>query len=165
LHNKQNIPSGMLVCHKCDNPRCVNPDHLFLGTGLDNTRDMIAKGRHRYLNGAQAPNVILTEEQARKILGDPRPYAKIAADYGVAATTIGSIKARMSWAHLDVEVVKNPHPRANNRKGKGSKLTEADARAILTSTDSGRDLAERYGVSPGLITNIRKRRTWAHIAI
>lgn len=160
LHNKQQIPKGMLICHQCDNPKCVNPDHLFIGTGGDNMRDKVAKGRHNAPKGAAAPTAILTEAQAQAILGDPRPYALIAADYGVQPSTIGSVKARVSWAHLEGEVAKN-HP--NNRKGKGTKLTAEIVRAIKASTEQGKTLAERYGVSPQLITNIRKRRTWAHV--
>jgi len=163
LHNRRNVPKEALVCHKCDNPRCVNPDHLFLGTPGDNMRDKIAKHRHNIPKGELSPQAILTEADALKILADPRPYAQIAADYGVAATTIGSVKAKVSWAHLEVESV-NGHNRGLSRRGKGSKLDEEKVRYIRASAEPGIELAERFGVSKGMITNIRKRRSWAHVA-
>jgi hypothetical protein len=55
------IPHGMLVCHKCDVPTCINPDHLFLGTPRDNTRDAIAKGRMVRLRGEKHPGCKLSD--------------------------------------------------------------------------------------------------------
>ena len=69
LYHKQRIPSGMLVCHKCDNPSCCNPKHLFLGTCKDNSEDCVNKGRHRngIVRGEQHPLCKLTTEQVEEI--------------------------------------------------------------------------------------------------
>ena len=64
------IPAGKWVLHRCDNPPCWNPDHLFLGTDQDNTDDKIRKGRmrHGHLYGEDNPNAILTQALAKEIL-------------------------------------------------------------------------------------------------
>lgn len=59
------IPEGMVVCHSCDNPPCINPAHLFLGTRTDNNRDMGSKGRARH--DERHPHVKLSNEQVRQI--------------------------------------------------------------------------------------------------
>ena len=84
------IPDGFEVMHKCDNPPCVRPDHLKLGTSLNNCQDKIAKGRARYV----APPRKLTPEQELAIcrLSDgPRVLGR---KYGVAHTTIMNIRRR-----------------------------------------------------------------------
>lgn len=98
------IPSGMCVCHKCDVPCCINPAHLFLGTHLDNVRDMIAKGRNEPLlrrhRGSSSRYSKLTDEQVLKIRDDRRLQRVIASEYGVNRTAISRIKSRVRWKHL-----------------------------------------------------------------
>lgn len=93
------IPVGLLVCHKCDNPGCVCPDHLFLGTHDDNMRDMAEKKRG--LIGERNVNFKITEEQVEKIKRDKRSSRVIGAVYGVCKTTISRIKSgkRRNHAH------------------------------------------------------------------
>lgn len=160
-HNNQKIPPGGMICHKCDAPRCVNPDHLFLGDALSNMQDKIAKGRQRVAFGAHAAKAKLTDGQASAILADPRPYAAIAADYGVTASTVGSIKQRSSWRHIEGDAVKAK--RVSPRKGKSDKITIDIVREIRTSTEHGKSLAEKYGISVQTVCDIKKRRSWAHV--
>jgi hypothetical protein len=91
---------GMQALHTCDNPSCVNPEHLFAGTNADNMRDKANKGRSKPRVGELHGQAILTERQVHRILKDPRPYVEIATQYNVAPSTIGSIKQRVSWKHL-----------------------------------------------------------------
>lgn len=160
---KGEIVDGLHVCHTCDNPNCVNPDHLFLGTNDENMKDKIAKGRARVLRGEESVHAKLTEEQAQAILLDARPYMQIAADYGIAAATVGSIKQRQSWQHLTGEPVKAKRIGRRGESCYRAALTEQDVRNIRESNERGKDLAARFGVSPQTITDIRKRRSWTHI--
>lgn len=164
IHTGELIPKGMVICHKCDNPSCVNPEHLFLGTHADNMRDKIAKGRARVPKGQDSVHAKLTEAQARSILLDPRPYRDIARDYGIAYSTVGSIKQRESWEHVEVAAVARSKKTGARGVDKWSThLTEADIREIRLGALSGKELAEKFSVSPQTICDIQKRRSWKHI--
>lgn len=85
------IPDGHQVCHKCDNPGCVNVEHMFLGTHQDNVTDKVAKGRHRDRNGQLTAN--LTDEQIDQIyaLGPTVPQGELARRFGVTQSRISMI--------------------------------------------------------------------------
>lgn len=95
------VPKGMMACHKCDTPSCVNPDHLFVGTHQDNMDDMNAKGRHHRWNGARAgsgnPRAKLTPEIVASIRQDPRTNRAIAKQYGVGHVLVCYIKNGVHW--------------------------------------------------------------------
>lgn len=96
------IPDGMDVLHKCDTPKCVNPEHLFLGTQADNVRDMHAKGRARKrgMKGAEHHQAKLTESDVRAIRRSTELGREIAARYGLSTTQVYDIRKRRSWAHV-----------------------------------------------------------------
>lgn len=111
------IPDDLLVCHHCDNPSCVNPAHLYLGTHADNMRDMTERKRYfaatdpercreagrkggkmnTWFRGEDNPRAKLTEQQIEWIRRDPRATKYVAADYGVHRTTIQRIRSGKLW--------------------------------------------------------------------
>jgi hypothetical protein len=93
---------GICVLHKCDNPACVRPAHLFLGTNADNMRDKTEKGRQA--KGEAHRKAKLTAEDIYAIRADPRLQREIAADFGVSQTQVSRIKRHEKWAHLPEKV-------------------------------------------------------------
>lgn len=95
------IPNGMQVCHKCDNPKCLNPKHLFLGSAMDNMQDKINKGRHRGAkSGDMHHSSRLTAWQVseiRKKLNNKTNQYEIAKEYGVSQSIISNIKTGKRW--------------------------------------------------------------------
>jgi hypothetical protein len=85
------VQTGLFVLHRCDNPLCVNPDHLFLGTQAANMADMARKGRDQGK---------LTPDQVRRVRSDRRTQAEIARDFCVDQTTISRIKRGASRTHI-----------------------------------------------------------------
>ena len=99
------IPDGLHVLHHCDNPSCVNTNHLFLGTGADNTADMLSKGRakgnHKCIGDKNNRTKLKAEDipVIRKRL-EVDIAKDIAADYGVEASTINAIRRKETWRHV-----------------------------------------------------------------
>ena len=105
------IPPSLQVLHKCDNRRCVNPDHLFLGTQMDNMRDMVAKGRaavgealnHRPQIGALNHCAKLTENTVRNFkmrLKQGERRATVARELGITRANAWAIAHGKSWTHV-----------------------------------------------------------------
>lgn len=101
--NKGKIPKGMNVCHTCDNPMCVNPDHLFLGTQKDNMHDKVKKGRAFTgdQKGANNGAAKLTESDIRDIRKSQGSCKELAIKFFTSPMNISLIKRRLAWAHVE----------------------------------------------------------------
>jgi len=103
---KGEIPKGLFICHKCDNPPCVNPSHLFLGTPKDNSDDMINKRRDRKASGRiQIGHAKITQELANQIRAENLTGMELSRKYGLSKSTISGIKNRKTW-NFDINPIK-----------------------------------------------------------
>lgn len=149
------------VLHHCDNPACMRPDHLFLGTDADNSRDMMEKGR---VAQGERLSHILTELDVSAIreryeLGERE--ADLVRAFGVSCSVINHILAGQTWIY----VTGGKDVRRKSRF-RGRNLTEPHIREIRLRAGFGEkqtEIAKDYSVSPSMISLIVTRSRWAHI--
>lgn len=95
---KGDIPKDMCVCHSCDNPSCVNPEHLFLGTRADNAADKVAKGRQP--RGSKVPGSKITESIALQIKTLGESTKSMAQTFGISRQSVADIVYGRTWKHV-----------------------------------------------------------------
>jgi len=104
--HKNEDPIGKIILHKCDNGKCVNPNHLHLGTYKDNSKDMVNKGRgkQQFMNGEAHKNAKLTEEIVREIrrknVEDGLQSTELAKMYGICQPAMSRIINKKRWVHI-----------------------------------------------------------------
>jgi len=167
LSNNRKVPSGMFVCHTCDNPACCNPSHLFIGTQEDNLQD--AKEKRRMPHGEGHHSANLTGEDIRAIrnfaYGSELTRQQIADRFGIARTTVNDIIHGRTWTHVDPDW-KPPQSKRSGVSHPNAKLSEDDVREIRKLSQNGfsqRKIANKFGVTRGTIEPILKGETWAHV--
>lgn len=169
MHNKID-PGELLVCHKCDNPKCVNPDHLFLGTNSDNQNDCLKKGRRKAKNGERGVNSSLSDKAA----------CSIREEYADSSITANDLAKKYNVPRLTIQKIINgtiyrtaggPITRGKNKSKAGenngrSRLTVESVKELRSLFSQGctvLDLARMFGIPESTVGNAVSGKTWKHI--
>lgn len=166
LSNHAGILPGYCVLHRCDNPCCVNPRHLFLGTIKDNHDDMDAKGRRFIASGGKHGMATLTDEQViemrRRYAAGGIQQRALADEYGVTSGAVANIVNGKSWTHLPMpEALIGREKQAHRRKLSPDQVHQV--RAALMEGQKRKDVAERFGVAYTTICAIASGHNWSRV--
>lgn len=151
------IPPGSHLCHRCDNEPCVRPSHMFLGSRVNNMRDMLSKGRKK----TTLTNDQVVEARRRAALGES--VHSINRDFRVNTDTLARAIRGISFPHLEEPPVENVSFAKFDQHGV---LTEQQVKEIKTALEKPywgqqKALAKKYGVTPSAISNIRRGITYS----
>jgi hypothetical protein len=171
-HHHGRIPDGGLILHSCDNPACVNPDHLRLGDHKENVADMDKRGRRvvgvrRGEDNAQTTMSDFAVTNIRLYYVNGASVSAITSHFGISDAAFRDYVSGRSFAHI---LGKNGCPtleqlkaEAARRMRSNARLTREDAETIrkrIAAGARGIDLAAEYGVHKATISDIKQRKIW-----
>lgn len=167
IYNASPVPPGLHVCHSCDNPKCVNPAHLFLGTPQDNVADCKSKGRQA--RGERNFGSKLSEQEALQIISAvfsperTESYSQIGKRFGVSQMCVASIATSNTWSHLPRPSRQAPAFRAKRERVHTAVMTQADVQILRRLRDQGLSyskLSEKFSISKSQVWRICKGLSW-----
>lgn len=163
-------PGALLVCHKCDNPGCVNPSHLFVGAPIDNALDKIEKGRDNPAVGERGSNAAMTDVSAH-VARDMYATWKytcrdIAIHFGVDRITIQRIVTGRTYKTAGGPISRNNKRHTDGERNGRAKLKEQDVRDIRSLFSGGKtvlQISRMLDLHESTVGNVVKRKTWKSV--
>lgn len=170
------IPTGLHICHRCDTPACVNPNHLFLGTNMDNINDRVAKGRSWKGPWRKGETVATSKFTAAQIIAMRQSYVAgisatdLAVQFGMKRTAINDVVNGRSWKHLlgvdgcpSLDELKIAARDARKHKALLTREQVVEIKKLFSGPLNNVQIGKMFGVDRTCIREIRLGRNWPDV--